>query len=123
MIKDVCLKDALKINKVIAEASRSVAHTRKSTKATEISYNSIKLCVSNATRWNSQLQVMLSILRIPENVMDQHLSAYELKVIEELCDILLPFEEATDIVQGENIVTASKVIICVRGLRHQLENF
>ena len=62
--------------------------------------------------------------------MPDKLPAYELKAIEELCDILLSFEEATDVLQGENIAPASKVIICVRGviicvrgLRHQLENF
>ena len=96
-------------------------------KATEILENSTKLCISNATRWNSQLKMLRSILRIPANVMDQldfpdKLSAYELKLIQELCDILLPFEEATDAVQGDNIVTASMVIVCVQGLRHQLEN-
>ena len=124
VIKD-SLKDAPKINKVIAKASRFVTHTRKSTKATEILENSTKLCISNATRWNSQLKMLRSILRIPANVMDQldfpdKLSANELKLIQELCDILLPFEEATDAVQGDNIVTASMVIVCVRGLRHQL---
>ncbi|MGH0130626.1 UNVERIFIED_CONTAM: hypothetical protein FKN15_055284, partial [Acipenser sinensis] len=36
----------------------------------------------------------------------------------ELCEILEPFEEATDKCQGDQVVTARYVIACVRGLRH-----
>ncbi|MGH0115525.1 UNVERIFIED_CONTAM: hypothetical protein FKN15_024855, partial [Acipenser sinensis] len=36
----------------------------------------------------------------------------------ELCEILGPFEEATDKCQGDQVVTTSYVIACVRGLRH-----
>ena len=50
------------------------------------------------------------------------MSAYELKVNKELCDILLPFEEVTDAVHGDNIANASMVIVYARGSRHQLEN-
>ena len=35
---------------------------------------------------------------------------HELKLIKELCEILLSFEEATDAVHGEQIVTSSMVI-------------
>ena len=45
-----------------------------------------------------------------------------MKVISELCDILQPFEEATDNVQGDRIVTSSMAIMCVRGLRAELQS-
>ena len=45
-----------------------------------------------------------------------------MKLISELCDILQPFEEATDNVQGDRIVTSSMVIVCVRGLRAELQS-
>ena len=119
------LKDAGQMKSVIAKASNFVSHVRKSTTATEILQDYRKLEIANQTRWNSQLKMLRSILRIPSEALDRvnfagKLSSYELKVINELCEILQPFEEATDQVQGNKVVTSSLVIVCVRGLRDQL---
>lgn len=124
VIKDG-LKEAGQIRTVLAKASRFVSHCRRSTKATEILESCLKLSAANATRWNSQLKMIRSLLRVPENVMQEldfndKLSVPETKLLEELCEVLQPFEEATSAVEGDNIVTASMVIICVRGLKHQL---
>ncbi len=69
---------------------------------------------------------MRSLLHIPQNIIDKidfaiKLKAHELKLVKELCTILKPFEEATIISQGENVITSSEVIVCVRSLREQLE--
>ena len=119
------LKDAGQKKSVIAKASNFVFHVRKSTSATEVLQEYRKLEMANQTRWNSQLKMLRSILQIPSEALDRvnftgKLSQYELKVISELCEILQPFEEATDQVQGDKVVTSSLVIVCVRGLRDQL---
>ncbi len=119
------LKQAKPLHSVIAKASRLVAHVRKSTHATELFADFNRLQMANDTRWNSQLKMLRSIIQVPSEVMDKlnfhgKLGAYEIRLITEICEILLPFEEATDEVQGDNIVTSSKVIICVRGLRQEL---
>ena len=41
--------------------------------------------------------------------------------MEDLVEILTPFQEATDFTQGANVVTSSFVIPCIRGLRRSLE--
>ena len=43
-----------------------------------------------------------------------------MKLLHDLCEILRPFEEATNLTQGQNVVTAIEVIICVRSLCEQL---
>lgn len=49
-------------------------------------------------------------------------TAREWNQIEELVDVLQPFAEATDLTQGEKIVTISAVVPCVLSLNHHLEN-
>ena len=49
------------------------------------------------------------------------LTAYERKLLQELCIILSPFETATDLVQHENSVSASLTVPVTLGLKHQLQ--
>ena len=68
--------------------------------------------------------MLRSVIGVPQTTMDKlnlhtKLSPYDMNLIKEVCEILLPSEEATDKVQGNNIVTASMVLICVRGLRQE----
>ena len=119
------LKHAGQMKTVISKAASVVSHVRKSTSATEMLENYPKLQTANMTRWNSQLKMLRSILKIPQNVMDElntptKLTQYERKVIGEITDILQPFEEATDRVQGQNVVTSSLVQLCIKGLRQEL---
>ena len=119
------LQHAGQMRTTIAKVAKLVSYVRKSTTASEVLEGHLKLQMANQTRWNSQLKMLRSVARIPEDVLRKldytpKLTAYELKLIAELCEILLPFEEVTDRIQGQCIVTSSSVIACVRGLRHLL---
>ncbi|XP_033874243.2 zinc finger BED domain-containing protein 4-like [Acipenser ruthenus] len=121
------LKEAGQMRTVIAKIANFISHVRKSTTATQILESSMKLVLANATRWNSQLKMLCSLLRVPDSVLDQlhfpdKLTPYEKKIATELCDILQPFQDAIDSVQGEKVATSSMVIICVRVLRHRLQS-
>ena len=119
------LKDAGQMKTVIGKVTSLVSHVRRSCSATEALEGCLKLQPANQTRWNSQLKMLRSLLRVPRDEIDKLQCAkptvYEMKLISELCDILQPFEEATDNVQGDRLVISSMVIACVRGLRTELQ--
>ena len=120
------LKDAGQMKSVISKVAALVAHVRCSCNASEVLVGCLKLQPANQTRWNSHLKMFRSLRRIPQDRLDQldftgKLTAYEMKIISELCEILTPLETATDMVQGDCIVTASLVIVCIRWLRAELE--
>lgn len=48
------------------------------------------------------------------------LTHYERNCLQDICDILAPFEEVTDMIQGDKVVTSSVVIPCIRGLKMQM---
>ena len=48
-------------------------------------------------------------------------SVREWNLMKELCDVLQPFAEATDLTQGEKIVTVSSILPCVLPPNHHLE--
>ena len=48
------------------------------------------------------------------------LNKYEMKILEEITEILNPFEIATDQCQGQDLVTASLILPCIRGIRSEL---
>lgn len=64
-----------------------------------------------------------SILSVPPeklNALDTvTLTLYERNTLEELCQMLEPFEDATNFAQKENTVSASLVVPCVRGAQAQ----
>ncbi|RXM95567.1 hypothetical protein EOD39_16718 [Acipenser ruthenus] len=69
--------------------------------------------------------MLRSTLKVPAEVLSElhapcQLTPYELKIIGELCEILERFEEVTEKVQGDQIITASYVTACVRGLCHAI---
>ncbi|MGH0131013.1 UNVERIFIED_CONTAM: hypothetical protein FKN15_070853 [Acipenser sinensis] len=109
----------------MAKVSRKVSKCHKSTKATELLEGHYKLQISNATKWNSQLKMLRSILKVPAEVLlELHapckLTPYKLKIIGELYEILEPFEEVTAKVKEDQMITASYVIACVQGLHHAI---
>ena len=119
------LKDTGQIKAVLSKAAGLVSYVHRSTAATEILQGHCKLEPANATRWNSQVKMLRSILRVPEDIIEQldysgKPTKYERKVMQEVCDILQPFEEATDRVQGDKVVTASLFIVMIRGLWEEL---
>ena len=96
----------------------------KSTVATDALIGENRLQSSVPTRWNSQLIMIKSILKVDQdklNALDTaKLAAYERNTLRYFVEILSPFEEATDIAQIENKVSSSLVIPCIRGIRDQL---
>ena len=82
------------------------------------------LVSKNETRWNSQLKMVRRLNEIDvDKVVDRrelHLSAYEKLVLREFVEVLEPFEEATDILQGEKYNSISLVIPSYLGLKDHL---
>ena len=125
----LAVQDGLKntgpqLNKVLAKAAKIVSFARKSTHATEILEDEKRLQAANATRWNSQLYSIKSILSVPSEKLDAldtvHLTQYERNCLIDFCEVLKPFEDTTVFVQQENTVSASFVLPCVRGLKHKM---
>ena len=109
---------------VISKATNIVSQTRKSTVSTELLEGHRKLQAPNVIRWNSEIAMIWSVFRIPQEKLDQLHTVHKLThhdriLLGELCEILAPFE-AADFTQGDKVVTASLVIPSVCGLRSQL---
>ena len=125
VIKDG-FKQAASINKALNKASSIVSHVRKSIHSSEILESEKRLKAANGTRWNSQLKMIRSVLRIPKEKLeslDTHiLTAYERKILEDLVEILTPFETATHCIQGDKVVTSSMVVPCVRVLKSTIDS-
>ena len=124
------VKDGLKdaspyLKNVIAKASIIVSHVRKSIHASDILEGEKRLQAANATRWNSQLRMIRSVLAALEDKLKQldvqQLTAYERKLLQELCTVPSPFETATDMVQQQNNVSASLTVPVTIGLKHQVQ--
>ena len=114
------------VSSTIAKASKMVSYVRKSSLASDLLDGGPKLQAKNDTRWNSTNKMLKSILHADTEKLDQldcptKLTKYELTLIREVTDILSPFESATTQCEGQNIVTSSLVIPCVRGLRAEME--
>ena len=83
------------------------------------------------TRWNSTLRQIKAVLHcdhlrlcaVLEKAGHKELSftPREWNLLKELVDILKPFGEATDLTQGEKVVTISAVVPSVLSLNHHLE--
>ena len=83
------------------------------------------------TRWNSTLKQVRAVLQcdhlklcaVLEKAGHKELlfTPREWNLLKELVDILKPFGEATDLTQGEKVVTISAVVPSVLSLNHHLE--
>ena len=107
------IKDGFQAPGVLNKSSAIVSHVRKSTHSSEILEAEKRLAATNATRWNPQLTMIRYILGIPndklESLNTNSLSAYDRKVLEDLVEILTPFETATYCIQGDQVVTSSRI--------------
>lgn len=126
VVRDGLRDCSLNIHKVVAKASKIAGHIRKSTAATEVLEAENRVQIANATRWNSQLVMIRSILNIPEeklNLIDfsPRLTSYERKLLTEVCQILNPFEMATNLIQCDKTVSASMTIPVTIGLKRHLD--
>ena len=93
--------------------------------ASDLFRNDVKLKAKNDTKWNRVNKMPKSILKADPANMESldfsgKLSKYEIKFPEEVTEILNLFEIATDQYQGQNVVTASLVLPCIREIRAEL---
>ena len=126
----LCIKDGLKaasaLLSAIQKAGRIVKHVKKSTLATEkIETLFGKTLVSrNETRWNSQVKMVRRLLEVDLSEIESEgmlLSGHEKAILKEMVEVLEPFEEATDILQGD-YVSISFAIPCYFGLLKHLSS-
>lgn len=108
--------------KVISKAAKIAVRVRKSVMATDILEGEKRIHSANPTRWNSQLILIQSILEIPEDKMNKleacpKLTAYERKLLMEICEMLRPFQPATVRIQADKTVSASMAIPAINGLK------
>lgn len=118
------LSNADMFTKVISKVSTIISYVHKSCIATDILSGENRLQSSVPTRWNSQIIMIKSILKVDKEKLNTlntaKLASYELNSLRDFVEILSPFEEATKIAQIENEVSSSLVIPCIRGLRAQM---
>lgn len=117
-------------NAALKRCSRLFTHVQKSTVAADVLQNEFimqPLQYGTDRRWNSQLKIIRSVLKIPEDKLrdiDEAaplMSAHDKNTLWDLMEILTPFEEATDFVQVHLSPSAGYVIPCVKGLAHHLQ--
>ena len=119
------LKNAGPIQRILSRISKLVSDVRHSSQACDIFAKDLKLQMANATRWNSQLAMIKSLLIVSDTNMqmldyDGKLNVREINVTKDILEILTPFKFATDLTQGENQVTASVLLPVIRGLRNEI---
>lgn len=83
------------------------------------------------TRWNSTLRQVQAVLKFDHLKLctvleksghkDISFTGREWNMLKELVEVLKPFAEATDLTQGEKVVTISTVVPCVLSLNHHLD--
>ena len=128
------LKDARIMNSAFAKCSKlsSLLHTSSTFKdAFEDTFGQRGVPAAVNTRWNSTLRQVKAVLSFSHQELCNVVQATghnelvfavrEWNMMKELCDVLQPFAEATDLTQGERIVTVSSVLPCVLSLNHHLE--
>lgn len=89
----------------------------------------VTITAAVCTCWNSTLRQVKSIIRLDcqrlSEVCTNHKDALpterEWSVLKELVEILNPFLQATDVYQGEKVVTISAEVPSVLSLNHQLQ--
>ena len=114
MVIKYAFKEAHGIRKVLSKASSIVSYVRTSIHSSEFLETEKRLQTPNATRWNSQLTTIRSLMNFPlENLnslkTQQYLTTYDRNILQDLT----PFEKATLLIQGEKNVTGSLVIPCI----------
>ena len=113
------------IDAVIKRSSSLVSFVRRSPVAADVLKDE-RLQAGNATRWNSQLKMIRSVLAASDSVLSQvenvpKLTTHEKNLLQDMVDILTPFEEATEFVQVGCFPSAGYVLPCIRGLYHHIE--
>jgi hypothetical protein len=108
-------KEIRAANSVLAKCSRlaTLLHTSSTFKDhfEEAFGRNVSISAENTTRWNSKLRLLKGISELDQNKLNEVLSecghknlvltARESSQLMELINILLPFQEATDLTQGK----------------------
>ncbi|XP_060753962.1 uncharacterized protein LOC132864530 [Neoarius graeffei] len=129
------LKDTKIANAALAKACKlsNLLHSSTSFKDIfEREFGQSGIPSSVVTRWNSTLTQLKAVLKCDATKLTAILqesghkeiafTSREWSQIQELVHVLEPFVEATDLTQGEKVVTISAVVPCVLSLNHHLEN-
>lgn len=107
--------------------STIVNHVHISVNAADILNGKNCLQTAWVTRWNSDVKCVRSVLNCPEEKLaqfkTQQITKLDRSILLNMLEVLEPFEEVTDLTQGDKIVTASFVIPCIRGLRLRLSKY
>ena len=131
--QQLCIKDCLQdseflksyIGRQLAKVANIVNSIRKLVNATTcLKKNNIALRAKNVIRWNSQLVMLQSILKdhkevnaaLALNQSPNRITNQDYFALNKLVRVLLPFKEAMQQIEGENIVTSSSVCPVVVGL-------
>lgn len=122
VVKDGMAK-AGQINTVIRKCSDLISFLRRST----VFKDKTTLQADNVTRWNSQLKTIRSVLSISERNLIQEkdapkLTSCEQNILQEIVQILTPFEEAMDFIQVGCVPSTGYVLPCIRGLNHHVQS-
>lgn len=92
----------------------------------------LKLKNDVPTRWNSTYYMFERFLKLEEPVTVtlgllhnpvQSVTEEEWKILKEICQVLKPFEQVTVEMSSEKCVTASKIIVIIRGLLSILKKY
>ena len=133
VIRDA-LRDSPGLKVSIAKAFKIAVKAKNSQKLSEELVNrghkSIPLHIK--VRWNSELKTIRTLLRIPLEELNQMLAECQLhslrmmsaqySLLKDLVEILDPYEEITDILQGEKYCTISMVIPSIEELYNSTMN-
>ena len=133
-VLQLVVKDGLKgsgamLSRVLGKASKLVSFARKSTIAADVLEGQKRLQTASETRWNSQLIMLRSVLAVPARDLERIdglnpallPSAYERNIMQEMCDMLVPFEEVTKMAQKQESISSSLVVPCIRGLMRKVD--
>ena len=133
-IKD-CLQDAEFVKSPISQQLQKIANIinsmRKSANAISYLQHKTWLRTHVHTRWDSQLNMLQSVLKDCEEVnqtlgliqSSEKITKQDYLELTELINVLLPFKEALLQVEGNGIVTTSCICPIVVGLLNAMEQF
>lgn len=126
-----CFDEILKKCKALVTFYRmsTLANDKLREKQRQLNKPEAKLIQEVPTRWNSAYHMLQRIIDVKEELSlaitesersPPGLSAYEYSVIQEIVQILEPFDLATTKISGEAYVTLSLILPLIRGIKSRL---
>ncbi|CAH1104096.1 unnamed protein product [Psylliodes chrysocephalus] len=122
-----------KIKKIVEYFKRSTqASAKLSEMQTQLGKPILSLKQDCITRWNSTLDMFNRILQVKESLMSviainypnvANIDNNDIKIIEEICNLLQVFKDVTEEMSSEKQVTASKIILLSSALKKYCANY